>query len=77
MNKLLVMLDLDQTLISSELLDKSSAEEGEQVYNIEENKLKARNFNFQNMEGLYVIFERPHLQDFLTFLFANFDIHLI
>jgi len=72
--KLLIMLDLDQTLISSELLDKSAADDGEQVYNIEENKVKARNFNFQNMEGLYVIFERPHLQEFLTFLFENFDV---
>ena len=74
LKRILVMLDLDQTLISSELLDKSAADDGEQVYNIEENKVKARNFNFQNMEGLYVIFERPHLQEFLTFLFENFDV---
>ena len=72
--KILVFLDLDQTLISSELLDRSAADGGETVYDIESNKVKARNFNFQNMEGLYVIFERPYLQEFLDFLFKNFDV---
>lgn len=69
-----VILDLDQTLISSELLDKTQADEGEKLYIIQDNIDKARKFNFQNMEGLYVIFERPHLQTFLTFLFANFNV---
>jgi hypothetical protein len=69
-----VILDLDQTLISSELLDKTQADDGEKIYDIKDNLEKARKFNFQNMEGLYVIFERPHLQAFLTFLFANFTV---
>jgi hypothetical protein len=69
-----VFLDLDQTVISSELLDTNEADDGEKIYNIEDNLEKARMFNFQNMEGLYVIFERPHLQPFLTFLFANFNV---
>ena len=74
MKKVNIYLDLDQTLISSELLDKNEAEEGDTVYDIEKNKVKARSFHFQNMQGLYVIFERPHLQDFLTFLFENFNV---
>jgi TFIIF-interacting CTD phosphatase-like protein len=69
-----VFLDLDQTVISSELLDTNQADDGDRIYNIEDNLEKARMFNFQNMEGLYVIFERPHLQPFLTFLFANFNV---
>jgi hypothetical protein len=69
-----VILDLDQSVISSELLDKSQADEDEKLYIIEDNLENARKFNFQNMEGLYVIFERPHLQPFLTFLFANFNV---
>ena len=70
----LVMLDLDQTLISSEILDKSCADEGDKMYIIEDNQEKSKLFRYQNMEGLYVIFERPYLQEFLTFLFANFRV---
>ena len=72
--KLNVFLDLDQTLVSSELLDKSQAEEGDKIYDIEENKDKSKKFNFHNMEGMYVIFERPYVQEFLTFLFENFNV---
>ena len=69
-----VFLDLDATLISSELLDRNQADEGDVIYDVEKNVEKANKFNFQNMEGLYVIFERPHLQEFLTFLFVNFNV---
>lgn len=72
--KVNIFLDLDATLISSELLDINQADEGDTVYDVEKNVEKARKFNYQNMEGLYVIFERPHLQEFLTFLFANFNV---
>ena len=70
----IIVLDLDQTVISSEILKKSAADEGDKIYVIEENREKSKLFNYQNMEGLYVIFERPHLQEFLTFLFANFRV---
>lgn len=72
--KLNVVLDLDQTIVSSELLDKSQAEEGDKIYIIDENKDKAAKFEYHNMEGMYVIFERPYVQKFLTFLFANFNV---
>jgi len=67
-----VFLDLDATVIWSGLLQKE--EDSEDFYNIEENKTKARKFRFENMDGYYVIFERPGLQDFLTFLFSNFNV---
>ena len=70
----IIVLDLDQTVISSEILKKLAADEGDKIYVIEENREKSKLFNYQNMEGLYVIFERPHLQEFLTFLFANFRV---
>ena len=52
-----VFLDLDATLISSELLDKNQADEGDVIYDVEKNVEKANKFNFQNMEGLYVILQ--------------------
>lgn len=70
----IVVLDLDQTVISSEILKKSYAEEGDKVYDIESNREKSKHFEYQNMEGMYVIFERPHLQEFMDFLFANFRV---
>lgn len=66
-----VFLDLDATVIWSGLLQ---AEDEEEVYNIEKYKKKARNFHFENMDGYYVIFERPGLQKFLNFLFKNFNV---
>ncbi len=66
-----VFLDLDATVIWSGLLQK---EEDEEFYDIELHKKKARKFRFENMEGYYVIFERPGLQDFLNFLFNNFNV---
>jgi TFIIF-interacting CTD phosphatase-like protein len=70
----IIVLDLDQTVISSEILRKSCAEEGDKIYDIEANREKSKLFRYQNMEGLYVIFERPHLQEFLDFLFTHFRV---
>ena len=63
-----VFLDLDATVIWSGLLQQ---EEDEEFYNIESNKKKARGFRFENMDGIYVIFERPGLQEFLNFLLCQ------
>jgi TFIIF-interacting CTD phosphatase-like protein len=60
-----ILLDLDQTLISAE-----PAEE----YDFEKNKTKAKKFVFHDMDGYYVVFERPGLQNFLTYLFDHFDV---
>lgn len=69
------LLDLDMTIIYSTFLRKKDAmEDDDRQYDIEENKKKAIEFNFQNMEGVFVIFERPGLQKFLDFLFENFDV---
>ena len=71
------ILDLDQTIISGEVLQEEEEEDEddeEEIYDIESNKTKAINFDFQNMENYYVIFERPKLQKFLDFLFSNFNV---
>ena len=73
-----ILLDLDQTLISAEVLqedeDDIDEEYDEEIYDIDEYKMKAINFDFENMDNYYVIFARPGLQKFLDFLFANFNV---
>lgn len=59
-----IVLDLDNTLISS-------------LSRKEERKKHRPRFNkfvWENMSGEYKVFARPHLQEFLDFLFANFDV---
>lgn len=60
-----VFLDLDQTLIFGEEATK---------FDYAKNKDAAKKFRFHNMDGFYIIFERPGVQDFLTFLFDNFNV---
>jgi len=64
--KKLVLLDLDNTLICAEdLADIQSQSKID----------KAREkFRTVRMEDYYDIFERPYLQDFLDFLFKNFNV---
>jgi len=67
MKKFNIILDLDQTLISAE---------ADEEYDFEKNKEKAKMFDFQDMDGYYIVFERPHLQKFLDFLFKNFNVSI-
>lgn len=64
-SKINVLLDLDQTVISAEATED---------YDIKKNKQKAKKFTFHDMDGYYVVFERPGLQPFLDFLFRNFNV---
>jgi len=65
--KLNILLDLDQTIISSEAEDE---------YDFKKNKDKAKKFTFHDMDGYYIVFERPGLQKFLTYLFKNFNVSI-
>ena len=67
-----IILDLDQTLISSEepedlqkYFDKDQVSEDD--YNI----IGLDNYN---MDDCFTVFERPDLQDFLTYIFKNFKV---
>lgn len=62
-----ILLDLDQTLISAE---------AEEEYDFRKYRRKARLFNFEDMDGYYIIFERPYLQEFLDYLFENFNVSI-
>jgi TFIIF-interacting CTD phosphatase-like protein len=67
--KINVFLDLDQTLISGEPTDEFDFEKYEE---------KSKLFKFYKMgdeeADYYLIFERPGLQEFLDFLFKNFNV---
>jgi hypothetical protein len=61
------IFDLDETIISAEPTEE---------YNSEKYKTKSSKFRYEHMEGYYIIFERPHLQEFLDFIFENFDVSI-
>ena len=60
-----IILDLDQTCISSEDKDR---------FNFTKYKLKMNKFNYAEMDDLYFVFGRPNLQFFLDFLFKNVSV---
>jgi TFIIF-interacting CTD phosphatase-like protein len=62
-----IVLDLDSTVIYSLPTKK---------YKPEKHREKAKKFNFHNMDNYYIVFERPHLQPFLDFLFKNFHVSI-
>ena len=43
-----IFLDLDQTIISGEVLKEEDFDDDDEIYDIESNKTKAINFNFHN-----------------------------
>jgi TFIIF-interacting CTD phosphatase-like protein len=65
MNKPNIILDLDQTLISSEPFESFDKKKHEK---------KTKLFKYKNMDDYYLVFERPGLQKFLKFLFKNFNV---
>ena len=65
MTKLKLFLDLDSTLIYSEdLVD----------YDKKKNSKKQALFKYKDMDKEYRVFERPHLDKFLDYVFENFDV---
>ena len=74
-NKPNILLDIDQTLIDAVplVLDE---EDDEEFFDFRKYKEKARRFDFENMDDYYVIFERPHLQKFLDYIFENFNVSI-
>lgn len=62
-----VVLDLDQTLISAHATED---------HDFKKYKQKSKKFEFYDMDGYYIVYERPGLQDFLDFLFNNFSVSI-
>lgn len=66
-NKKNFILDLDETLISAEATEE---------YDFVKHEKKSKKFKFETMEDYYIIFQRPHLQEFLDFIFSNFNVSI-
>lgn len=66
--KINIILDLDNTLISA--IDKKEEKK------LKKSTLKSRMalFDWKDMQGDYKVFARPHLQEFLTWLFSHFNV---
>ena len=64
-NKLKLFLDLDSTLIFSEDLP---------GYDKKNYLTKQTLFKYKDMDKEYRVFERPHLDKFLDYVFENFDV---
>jgi len=64
--KINILLDLDNTLISS-----LSKEEEKNIH-----KPRMKKFRWESMENVYKVFERPGLQPFLDFLFSHFNVSI-
>lgn len=62
-----IVLDLDNTLICAEALD-------EFPFDKEGIKEKSCRFDLHEMDGYYIVFERPHVQKFLDYIFKNYDV---
>lgn len=61
-----IFLDLDNTIISS-----LSKDEERPIM-----RPRMKKFKYHNMEGVYKVFERPGLQEFLDYLFRNFNVSI-
>ena len=62
-----IFLDLDNTIISAEALEDFPFTKKDILH-------KVMKFTFYNMDGYYLVFERPHLQEFLDYLFVNYNV---
>lgn len=60
-----MILDLDQTLISAEASDE---------FDFKKYKEKNKLFRSDDMDGYYMIYSRPYLQEFLDYAFKNFNV---
>jgi TFIIF-interacting CTD phosphatase-like protein len=58
-----VVLDLDETIINANEKD---------LFNFKKNTDKMEKFTYHDMDGYYIVFERPGLQEFLDYLFKNY-----
>lgn len=60
-----LLLDLDQTLISAEATEE---------HDFKKYRKKSKLFEFKDMDGYYIVYERPHLQEFLDYAFENYNV---
>lgn len=71
MNKMNIFLDLDETIISS-VDNNEYLNNREKLDNLVE--LNSKKFDEEGEKFVYNVYERPHLQPFLEFIFKNFNV---
>ncbi len=64
-----ILLDLDNTIISAEALE-------EFPFSQKGIRNKAIKFAIHDMDGYYIVFERPGVQPFLDWLFENYNVSI-
>ncbi len=64
-HKVNLILDLDQTLISAEASDE---------LDLKKYKEKNTKFRYDDMDGYYTVYSRPYLQEFLDYIFKEFNV---
>lgn len=64
-----IILDLDNTLLSAEALTEFPFKKNGM-------KEKALQFAIHDMDGYYIVFERKRVQEFLDYLFQNFNVSI-
>jgi TFIIF-interacting CTD phosphatase-like protein len=69
MGRTQLLLDLDNTLICSEIVQ-------DFPFNDDDMKRHALKHTFHNLDGEYILFERPGLQEFLDYACENFDVSI-
>ena len=62
-----IILDLDQTLISAE---------ASEDFEFKKYKEKSKKFKYHDMDGYYIIYNRPYLQSFLNYIFEHFNVSI-
>lgn len=60
-----LILDLDQTIISAETTTN---------HDFKKYRKKSLLFDSDDMMGLYMVYSRPHLQEFLDYIFTHFNV---
>lgn len=60
-----ILVDLDQTLVSALTSDE---------FKPKDHKEKMMKFSYKNMDGYYTVFERPYLQEFLDYIFREYNV---
>ena len=73
MNKKNIILDLDETLINANYIEDFDTEEYKRLYG--DTLSQSQNpFEFKVMQDIYIVFKRPHLDQFLDYIFENFNV---
>lgn len=65
-NKLNIILDLDNTILSAVPVEEFPWGD--------ESRKKVEKLKLHNMEDYYMVFERPYVQQFLDYIFDNFNV---